>query len=118
MEETSLNARNTPPPLPDRSRSVGEVIVKKRILQKSHTSSATNLTTNDDTMGEHYAHLQKHVKEVRRRKNNNLVPPTLSQFQVKEGDTIITTHWVEFIETVKKKNLFICATYHLLIILF
>ncbi|KAI9267671.1 hypothetical protein EDC94DRAFT_582374 [Helicostylum pulchrum] len=99
MEETSLNARNAPPPLPDRSRSVGEVIVKKRILQKSHTSSATNLTTNDDTMGEHYAHLQKHVKEVRRRKNNNLVPPTLSQFQVKEGDTIITTHWVEFIET-------------------
>ncbi|KAG2236230.1 hypothetical protein INT48_008590 [Thamnidium elegans] len=99
MEETSLSSRNTPPPLPDRSRSVGEVIVKKRVLQKSHTSSATNLTTNDDTMGEHYAHLQKHVKEVRRRKNNNLVPPTLSQFQVKRGDTIVTTHWVEFIET-------------------
>lgn len=101
MEETSSCNLNTPPPLPDRSRSVGSITVNKQVLRKRHTASATTLIpNNDDSLGGHYAHLEKHVKEVRRRKNNKLIQPKLSQFQVKEGDKVISTNWIDFIENV------------------
>jgi hypothetical protein len=51
-------------------------------------------------LGEHYAHLDKHVKEVRRGRNKNLVCPKMSDFQVKKGDKIISTKWIEFVEAV------------------
>lgn len=94
MEETGAH---TPPPLPDRSRSVGEITVNKQPIQKSHTSPSTS----DSTMDEHYSHLHKHVKEVRRRKNTDLSCPKLSEFQEKKGDTVISTKWIEFLEAVR-----------------
>lgn len=97
MEETnSPSASNTPPALPDRSKSVSEITVNRLVVQKSHTSPSTS----EDTMGEYYDHLGKHVQEVRRRRNTDLVSPKLFEFQEKKGDTIISTKWVEFIEAV------------------
>ncbi|KAI7893134.1 uncharacterized protein EV154DRAFT_502575 [Mucor mucedo] len=94
MSSMNETGASTPPALPDRSRSVGELTVNKQPIQKSHTAPSTG----DSSMDEHYSHLHKHVKEVRRRKKTDLSSPKLSEFQEKKGDTVISTKWVEFLE--------------------
>ena len=89
---SSSNSSNTPPPLPDRSKSVGELSVKKTVKK-----------IDSDPLGEHYAHLDKHVKEVRRRRNNAAMAPILADFQVKKNDQIIATNWIKFMEAVNNK---------------
>lgn len=96
MEETNTSrVANTPPALPDRSRSVGELRVNRP--EDTRTSP---FTSSSNTMDEHYAHLHKHVKEVRRRKKTDLSSPKLSEFQERKDNIIVSTKWVEFIEAV------------------
>lgn len=120
---------NTPPPLPDRRKTVGGEInyngIRNRVVVPQASSSSLNSvasapsasttastsaaaststsTSHTDVLGEHYFHLGKHVKEVRRRNVNNttLIAPKLSDFQEKKGDKIISTKWSEYIEAVK-----------------
>lgn len=103
LKKSSTSAINskTPPPLPDRSKSVGDIIVNSSSSSSSVPKPPTPpVHDKGDPLGEHYAHLGKHVKEVRRRQQKTMAPPKLSQFQVKKGDTVLSTKWVEFIEAV------------------
>ncbi|CEP10279.1 hypothetical protein [Parasitella parasitica] len=76
----------SPPPLPVRNQFVDQL--------------ATNAKPNHiaPDIEEHYAHLHKHVKEVRRRKSRNIVAPALSDFRIREDDKVISTQWIEFIQ--------------------
>jgi hypothetical protein len=84
------------PALPDRAKSVDQL---------SLDATAAVIKKSNPSIDEHYAHLSKHVKEVRRRKaKNDLVAPKLSDFQNKEAggdDTVSSTNWMGFIEAVR-----------------
>lgn len=98
---TSAINSKTPPPLPDRSKSVGDMIgSSSSSVPKKPKTPTPPAHDRGDPLGEHYAHLGKHVKEVRRRQQKTMAPPKLSDFQVKKGDTVLSTKWVEFIEAV------------------
>lgn len=96
---TSAINSKTPPALPDRSKSVGDMIgSSSSSVPKKPKTPTPPAHDRGDPLGEHYAHLGKHVKEVRRRQQKTMAPPKLSDFQVKKGDTVLSTKWVEFIE--------------------
>lgn len=97
ISSSSASINKTPPPLPDRSKSVGDII---QVKKKVETQTPPAHDKERDPLGEHYAHLGKHVKEVRRRQQKTIASPKLSDFQVKKGDKILSTQWVEFIEAV------------------
>lgn len=86
------------PALPARNKSVDQLLpsISKATPKKSVTASSS---INPD-IEEYYAHLGKHVKEVRRRKANNIAAPSLSDFRVKKDDKVISTNWTEFIQAV------------------
>jgi hypothetical protein len=99
---------NIPPPLPDRAKSVSGIVsgvesssgLRNRVPNVGSSSSLSS--SSMDTLGEHYAHLGKHVKEVRRRntKNTSLIAPKISDYQEKKCDKVIATKWTEYIEAV------------------
>ncbi|CAO3624615.1 unnamed protein product [Mucor hiemalis] len=99
ISSSSASINKTPPPLPDRSKSVGDII---QVKKKVETQTPPAHDKERDPLGEHYAHLGKHVKEVRRRQQKTIASPKLSDFQVKKGDKILSTQWVEFIEAWMK----------------
>ncbi|GAN06987.1 hypothetical protein MAM1_0144c06477 [Mucor ambiguus] len=82
------------PALPARNKSVDQLLpsTSKPTLKKT-----SNTTSINPDIEEYYAHLGKHVKEVRRRKAKNIVAPSLSDYRVKKDDKVIT-NWIEFIQ--------------------
>lgn len=87
------------PALPDRAKSADQLSLDA----SKPVAVVTKRTSNSNpSIGEHYAHLSKHVKEVRRRKpKNTLETPRLSDFQKKQtNDTVSSTNWIEFIKAV------------------
>ncbi|KAI8643547.1 hypothetical protein BD408DRAFT_414752 [Parasitella parasitica] len=76
----------SPPPLPARNQSVDQLTTNVKPTRKA------------PDIEEHYAHLHKHVKEVRRRNARNIVAPSLSDFRIKKDDKVISTQWIQFIQ--------------------
>lgn len=81
-----------PPALPERNKSVDQLMTNSKPVHKIPR-------VNSDTE-EYYAHLGKHVKEVRRRKAKNIPVPSLSDFRIKKDEKVISTEWIEFIKAV------------------
>ncbi|KAF1803376.1 hypothetical protein V8B55DRAFT_1504990 [Mucor lusitanicus] len=81
------------PALPARHKSVDQLLPS---TSKSPPKKTT--TSSNPDIEEYYAHLGKHVKEVRRRKAKHLVAPSLSDYRVKKDGKTISTNWIEFIQ--------------------
>jgi hypothetical protein len=80
------------PALPERNKSVDQLMTNSKPVHK--------IPRVNSDIEEYYAHLGKHVKEVRRRKAKNISVPSLSDFRVKKDEKVISTKWVEFIQAV------------------
>jgi hypothetical protein len=78
------------PALPERNKSVDQLMTNSKPVHK--------IPRVNSDIEEYYAHLGKHVKEVRRRKAKNISVPSLSDFRVKKDEKVISTKWVEFIQ--------------------
>ncbi|KAL9547032.1 hypothetical protein MBANPS3_006374 [Mucor bainieri] len=79
------------PALPARNKSVDQLL-------PSTSQAAPKKTSINPDIEEYYAHLGKHVKEVRRRKAKTMVAPALSDYRVRKDDKVISTNWLEFIQ--------------------
>lgn len=111
-----------PPPLPPRQRSVPSNIVgtgnRKRSasdlsIRSTPSPSATSSTTTttlkpeqqqqqDDELASYYAHLHKHVREIKRADLSKLARPKLDDFKRTE-DGVTTVQWKQFAEAVRKR---------------
>lgn len=79
-----------PPPLPERARSEAALDAPPLAKEKKNKSSS-NVNNG------HYAHLDKHLKEVRRRKKTSKVTaPVLSNFKKQDS----STDWINYINAV------------------
>lgn len=118
-DNTNNNNNNTdslsPPPLPPRQRrlsasSSSSVLSKLNRPRSSsdvsvdnHNDASTSSHKPDpkvDEMAQYYAHLHKHVREMKRTKPKDLARPTIEAFETRDADGQTQTQWRAFIEAV------------------
>ncbi|ORY99949.1 hypothetical protein BCR43DRAFT_484598 [Syncephalastrum racemosum] len=111
------NSRNTdslsPPPLPPRQRrlsasSSSSVLSKLNrprsssdVSVENHNDASSSARKPDpkvDEMEQYYAHLHKHVREMKRTKPKDLAKPTIEAFETRDADGQTHTEWRAFIE--------------------
>lgn len=106
----------TPPSLPPRPKNSsvpGPSIPPQRaqsdvVLEAQKPNIEKQVKSSIDVNG-HYAHLDKHLKEVRRRKKTSKpLMPSLSNFQLKkENEQTVSTDWIQYIKAVSQ---ILCAS--------
>ncbi|ORZ23430.1 hypothetical protein BCR42DRAFT_447121 [Absidia repens] len=93
----SSSSSSLPPPLPSRDRGVGAMAGMSK-SSSSLLKQPSGVVQSPDQLDVYYAHLQKHVRVVKR-KNPYFMPiPARGNFQKISSDGTASTDWLEYLK--------------------